>query len=417
MAVQIDSIELTNYRSCKKTIFSPNAHLSTLIGANGSGKTNILQGILLLTKLAHLTRYHDEESPFTSNCKVKVRFRVDKKVILYEALVNYITNDRNSDEVIAASQRWNFKAVTQVATWRKLPLSFLIEQPRMIWRDSRNVRIEEIWVRRMTSFYGQNIRSTNELKMITKVLNKIMQYVEGINYYGASRFTDPSRCPTSFEIEEEHPPRQSMRQRSEHLSFMYDLYKEWKKKSPTFEEYESIVGANGIGLIDTMDFTEVQVPSNSYQVITGGKVIIKDVKRVLVIPNISVRGIKLSPNQLSEGTFRTLATVFYLIADKSRLLLLEEPEVCVHHGLLESIIEIIKSISKRKQIIVSTHSDYVLDALKPEDVFLVQITESDGTKIRHVPSSMSKRQYSALKTYLAEIGNLGEFWRHGELEK
>ena len=60
---------------------------------------------------------------------------------------------------------------------------------------------------------------------------------------------------------------------------------------------------------------------------------------LLVIPTMVVKGLRLGPSQLSEGTFKSLALLYYLLSDTSPLMLVEEPEVCVHHGLLTSILE------------------------------------------------------------------------------
>ena len=84
----------------------------------------------------------------------------------------------------------------------------------------------------------------------------------------------------------------------------------------------------------------------------------------LIVPYVGVDKTELSFNQLSEGTFKTIALIFYIITDKSNLLLIEEPEVCVHHGLLNSVMSLILLYSRRKQIIISTHSDFVLDKIE-----------------------------------------------------
>ena len=86
-----------------------------------------------------------------------------------------------------------------------------------------------------------------------------------------------------------------------------------------FLEFLSIVGNEGIGLIDTIKYDVIEVPTNEYAVGIGGKVISKENKKLLVIPNFIIGSNKLSPNQLSEGTFKTLAIVFYLVTDTSRL--------------------------------------------------------------------------------------------------
>jgi predicted ATPase len=147
----------------------------------------------------------------------------------------------------------------------------------------------------------------------------------------------------------------------------------------------------------------------------GGKVERRKRNRLLVIPQFRLGKQKLSPNQLSEGTFKTLALLFHLITDDATAVLIEEPEVCVHHGLLSSILELIKTASHRKQIILSTHSDYVLDHVSPENVFQISFDKAKGTVARHVPKSMTAREYAALREYLASEGNLGEYWREGGL--
>jgi predicted ATP-dependent endonuclease of OLD family len=97
-------------------------------------------------------------------------------------------------------------------------------------------------------------------------------------------------------------------------------------------------------------------------------------------------------------------------------MLIEEPEVCVHHGLLNSIIALLKLKSKKKQIAISTHSDYILDQLQLENLILVKRTKDRGTIAKPLSKSMKKNDFEALKTYLKESGNLGDYWRSGGLE-
>ena len=96
--------------------------------------------------------------------------------------------------------------------------------------------------------------------------------------------------------------------------------------------------------------------------------------------------------------------------------MIEEPEVCVHHGLLSSIIELIKIYSRSRQILISTHSDFLLDEVQPENVYKVINTPENGTTISHITKSMSSSELKALHEYLQKEGNLGEYWRHGGIE-
>jgi ABC-type Mn2+/Zn2+ transport system ATPase subunit len=414
MSVYLERVDLQNYRSCKKATFDLNENLSALIGANGAGKSNILNGILLLKKITRVSRVRPDDEPYLSSCKLSARFNVDGVTSKYEALIEYVTNERNIDEVVTATEKWNFKEITGQGRWLKLPLSVAhdLHRYRTFYMRTAQGRARVVSYNPIDEFKLPKAVS----ETISNVIRNVSNFVDGISYYSASRFTDPSKCPSSFELESERLSRRIPRIGDEHLQFMYDLYSAYKNNKSEFDEFMSLVGSEGIGLVEAIEYAEIDVPSNIYQVVTGGRVRRQEVKRVLVIPNIIIGGNKLSPNQLSEGTFKTLGILFYIITDKSRLLLLEEPEVCVHHGLLASIMEIIKSFSNKKQIVISTHSDFVLDALDPSNVFVVRNYSQKGTVIKHVPSSMSARDYKALKQYLSSIGNLGEYWRNGELE-
>ena len=94
----------------------------------------------------------------------------------------------------------------------------------------------------------------------------------------------------------------------------------------------------------------------------------------------------------------------------------EEPEVCIHHGLLSSIIELLKRYSRQKQIVISTHSDYILDQCETRHVYSVKRHKEQGTIVKHIESSLPARDLAALRNYLNHEGNLGEYWKHGGLE-
>ncbi|GAH45650.1 unnamed protein product [marine sediment metagenome] len=251
--------------------------------------------------------------------------------------------------------------------------------------------------------------------MIQGLLAEVNSFFNGINYYSASQFSDPSRCPVSLELEEERPLRR-MRRDVGHETFILDLYRAYKEKSTGYKRFFNTVSKEGIGLIDDMQFLDLEMPSSYYKVEAGGKYSKIERNRLLVVPRFTINNIELSPNQLSEGTFKTLALIYYILTDDSRLLLIEEPEVCVHHGLLSSIISLIETQSKRKQIIMSTHSDFVLDHLDPENLLLVRWLPEKGTIARPLNKSMRKNDYQALRNYLQESGNLGEYWKEGGLE-
>lgn len=278
--------------------------------------------------------------------------------------------------------------------------------------------------------YGSYIQRQSYRKNIDRILKiesgkrtitnlelkkKIINYLNNISYYSATQFSDPSRSPVSFELEDRELIH-SYGHSSVHELFLRDLHRAYEKELP-FQRFMSIVGPDGLALVEDIKFTEYTLPSNTFKVLVGGT--IKSIKRNkrIIVPSINIDELQLSFSQLSEGTFKTLALIFYIINDEKDLLIIEEPEVCVHHGLLSSLIELIRIQSKTKQFIISTHSDYVLDKLEPENIILVQKSKEKGTKAAPLEKVMQKNEYQHLKEYLSDSGNLGEYWKESGFDR
>jgi predicted ATP-dependent endonuclease of OLD family len=417
--MKIKKFEVINYRSCKKTIVLMQESLTGLIGINGAGKSNILNAILLLKKITR-GRNNPRVNPndFTNECEVKVDIEYDNKTIYLKILILYSNDERNSDEVQFSRVRWNFKEFNGTSSWIEVPIESIPLQDNVQLSFPFNKESNNQWKThyQMKTHYQSIYYPYTNQKFISKlpyeILRNVAEFFYGINYYSASQFSDPSRCPVSIELEENRNIRRSLAN-STHHQFILDLYRSYKAQNKQYKRYLSIINKEGIGLIGDIKFTEVTLPSSSYVVRAGGNVKQIPSNRLLVVPSFNIDSTTLSPNQLSEGTFKTLALLFYVLTDDSKLLLIEEPEVCIHHGLLSSIISLIKSQSIQKQIIISTHSDFVLEQLIPENIILVSRNQEEGTIAKQLSKAMSKNDYTALRTYLEESGNLGEYWKEG----
>lgn len=425
--VKLTNFRVRAYRSCKDVSFRPNEQFTVLIGPNGSGKTNILNAILLLStaSIARFPQFIDEEQ-YTSKCEIDAEFLVGDKRVDYKSKLTYNQNDTSRDQVIVADEKWRFESPSASTNWiddEWFPDS--IRYKRFFIGHYSGGRVIRRPVSAMRLRNKPSVSRVVPLKDRPKLTAEIIRAYDaiqalrlGIKYYSASQFTNPSLSPTSFEIDEDdgdlNEPLQS--QQLLHTRFLYDLYSLLKKSDTSYAAFLSLVGQGGVGLIDEIRWQEVKFESEAYEVQAGGKVITKKKTRTMIIPTVQAGSSQLSFNQLSEGTLRTLAMLFYITTDKSELLLLEEPEVCVHHGLLNSVIEIIKQFSHRKQIIISTHSDAVLDRVAPEQLAIVDKNRESGTLVRSIDKVMSKKDLGALRAYLNSLGSLGEYWRHSGFE-
>ncbi len=414
MNVTLSKFRVSAYRSCKALQFSPNRHLTTLIGPNGSGKTNLLHAILLLRVLSRRPYYSDDSDLFSLSCKIGAEFLVGNKTIGYRASVDYRPNEKNRDEVIEADERWNFGTLLPnrrtAAKW--VHVQFPSGTYRWVLRSAGKVFppkhsiVDRIMV-------DDALLSRKNNRLLFNAISAIAEFRSKITYYSASQFTNPAACPTSFEIDEDGDLQSASAARAGHVRLLHDIYSMKTNQSKSYEMYLSLVGKHGLGLIDNVTWRNIKLSSNTYSVRSGGKVVKKKKDRILVVPTIHIGRSQLSFNQLSEGTFRTLSLIFYVVTDESRLLLLEEPEVCVHHGLLNGIVEIIRDYSREKQIIFSTHSESVVDRLAPENLLLVSRTPNKGTTVIPMGKALGSRRLMALKEYLSTVGNLGDYWKAG----
>jgi ABC-type lipoprotein export system ATPase subunit len=403
---------INNYRSCLHTSFDLHPNLSVLIGPNGSGKTNTLQAIMFLNRMTEQERFSRLAKKTPASTRVKATFGYRETQAELSATAATSSLDPSS-EVIFNWQKWKLTNAKDQKSTFEAPLALvgeILSREMMLNRfyhvSSSHFRISRLHIeRQIPSWAGST-------------LSKVFEYCKGIKYYSASQFTNPGNCPVSFQIEEEEGTRRryGLSRFRGHERVLYSMYSAQKSDSSgKYEQFIDIVGPRGLKLIDDLKFKEYRTSSIDYSVRVGGKLERRKRNRLIVIPQFKIGKQRLSPNQLSEGTFKTLALLFHVITDEGSALLIEEPEVCVHHGLLSSILELVKSFSDKKQMILTTHSDFVLDHVKPENVYRVTFEPHSGTAVRHISKAMTAKEYSALREYLAQAGNLGEYWREGGL--
>jgi predicted ATPase len=97
--------------------------------------------------------------------------------------------------------------------------------------------------------------------------------------------------------------------------------------------------------------------------------------------------------ELSDGTLRYLLLATALLSvDPPSLLVLNEPETSLHPSLIAPLARLIVTASRRSQIVVVSHSDTLIDALRTEggDVTDVVLTKSLGETVVDGQGLLSK---------------------------
>jgi len=116
----------------------------------------------------------------------------------------------------------------------------------------------------------------------------------------------------------------------------------------------------------------------------------------------------LRPANISDGSLRLLAYIAALYSGGS-LVVFEEPENNIHPHLLETIIDLARKAPC--QVIITTHSPYLLDHVKPEEVYVVKKVDAE-TRVKKLSETS---EIDSVKTLLEEGGTLGEAWYSGML--
>jgi len=110
------------------------------------------------------------------------------------------------------------------------------------------------------------------------------------------------------------------------------------------------------------------------------------------------------PHQLSDGTLRAICLIALLLQPTPHcpsLLIVDEPELGLHPYALGVIASLFRSKSESTQVIISTQSSAFLDHFEPEDVIVAEYR--DGKSTFHRPGA------EKLNAWLEEY-SLGEIW-------
>jgi predicted ATPase len=113
-------------------------------------------------------------------------------------------------------------------------------------------------------------------------------------------------------------------------------------------------------------------------------------------------------NELSEGTLRFLWLVSLLQSPNlSTVTMIDEPEISLHPELLSLLADLMREASNRTQLIIATHSDRLVRFLEPKEVVVMDIDEEACATAAWADSL-------DLDDWLAEY-SLDEVWRMGRM--
>ncbi|MBK7199033.1 AAA family ATPase [Candidatus Amarolinea dominans] len=120
-------------------------------------------------------------------------------------------------------------------------------------------------------------------------------------------------------------------------------------------------------------------------------------------------GREIPATRLSDGTLRYLCLLAILLhPDPPPLIAIEEPELGLHPDIIPQLAKLLVAASERTQLVVTTHSDVLVDALTSQPESVIVCEKVDGE------SQFRRLDADQLKEWLEKY-TLGQLWSMGEI--
>lgn len=378
--IEIESIRVQNYKSCKDVKISMKEPVMALIGKNAAGKTNVLEGIV------NASRYISSDKGYGFSVELELKYSGNRYLYKYKVY--------GKKESYIKDSLWLLKGKTKEAIFRKTGKKVL---------ESHNKKRMPVPVKGTGLHYLVGFITFDKKSSEPDLLEEF-----GLSYYKnffvrlifffleTRYYANNSQANLELFLKKEYNKWIDDKLYKEDSDlFSYQFYHFYLNRRQDFDEFKKII--ESLDIVDEILIGEFTNPADNAQII--GTL-------------FKLNNQNFSFNQLSEGTKRIIRLLFDFFYNKPSLMLIEEPETSIHFKLLEKMLSVFESYTDRRtKILFSSHSEQVLNVLKPEQVIYLS-NKTGSTQAKYFKGKTLK----SIKTYLDEIGPFGEYYTSGELE-
>lgn len=361
----LEKLILHNFKSHKSTELNfDNSRLHGLVGKNSAGKTTVLQALHNLSRLA--------ASPF-------------KNIFQYDKSPQFLTTIGEKDMSVTASGFWGYKNRQNWQasySWKQENNDYW--HPTASWKIDEKENFLEGWSNSLSDSpdaIRKSLRHTVYLKLIASNLAKAA-YSEEVT--PRVEFDGSLLAPTLDFLRDEAPDKfQLIEEKLNRIVPNVRKVGIKRAKVPVIRKRLIEVDGKSISYEETQEMT--------------GQEVILDMNT----------GERIPAHAISEGTMLTLGLLTVLMnPNQPNLVLLDDVEQGLHPQAQRELMTVFKEIiaeNPNLQIIFSTHSPYIIDALAPSQVHILNNSKSGFT--------MSKRldEHPDVE-WAKETLTTGEFW-------
>lgn len=348
--IALESIAIQGFKSIKSTeVFLTNTNI--LIGANGAGKSNILQVFSFLKQVfsQNLQRFTLQaggaELFLFGGAKQSESITITLSAALYNYHIQLIAGDQ--DQLIVAEER--VSEVEDGSGWVQIAKNQL-----------------------------ESLLSNQTIGLARKVISLLAQYKVYHFHDTSSNFAAVKRTCKVFDSAVLHSDAGNL------AAILYKL----KLEEPAY--YKKLIQHIQLVLPYFFDFVlEPQGPNK------------EDIRLLW-----QTKGSEyiLPASAFSDGSLRFICLATLLLQPKfPDILIIDEPELGLHPNALNYLSAMIQSAAEKTQLIVSTQAVGIVNNFGPEDIIVVENSLSEGT-------TASRLKPENLEVWLEDYA-LGEVWQ------
>ncbi|ARH18283.1 TPA: AAA family ATPase [Pseudomonas aeruginosa] len=381
---RIEALRVENYRALREVVLNDLTPLTVLLGPNGSGKSTIF-----------------DVFNFLSECfKFGLRYAWDRRGRGREL------KTRGADGPIVFDLKY-----------REAPRSPLITYHLAIDEGPRGPEVVEEWLQWRRGSSGKPFRFLNFVRGIGEAASGDAPDETDVRVQTNLRSADLIAVNTLGQFSE-HPRVAALRE------FITDWYVSYLSIDQTRSQPEAgpqeRLSKGGENLPNVVQYLKEQHPERLEEIFSVLQERIPRLERVEADPMPDGRlllQIKDAPfdrpvlsKYASDGTLKMLAylTVLY-DPEPPKFIGIEEPENFLHPRLLPELAEECRASAERSQLLITTHSPFLLNAMRPEEVRVLYRDENGFTQV------IRASDLPGVKEFIKHGSSLGYLWIEGIL--
>lgn len=385
--MRLNSIHINHFKSLSDIKLESLSPLTLLIGANGVGKSNLIDALrflrdMVVEGLDHAIskrsgiitiRQHSPRKPY--NVSIKISFT--------EKLKDGLTWQGYYEITIVSLSRGNYQVERESAKWYEQEYEYEDDRAISLGLIEKKFSRDVDGILTINGIAGKFKLPKDQPALgsrgtFGKVAAPITDFL--------SRFRFSSIFPNTLREPSRPDTDRLLKESGENWASVIKALKRTSMGKHSLERVREMM--------------QVVMPTlQDVSVRTAGAYLVPQFR---VKDNDKSAAHDFDPVQISDGTLRIFGILLALYQNPAPpFIALEEPEQTVHPAILSMLSEAFREVSERTQLLITTHSPYLVDFFAAEEIRIVSM-QNGKTRISPIKSS----QVESVKENLISLQEL-----------